>query len=275
MPVIIPNYRSLFATCSLCLCACSNSPDVSPLGQHISAAGYVMYYPARSNWGPGTVLTGSVINNRLSNVQEICTSLYSNLTPSNNNVALSSFQASQNHDLSLGIDLLGKVLGPDKSAKLGLSGKNAQDIDVSFGPSFEDSISGEGPFQNDGKPKRIKPACEAKLKDLKAKGALENSVFVITRALRSGINYDFGNDAEFKTNATLSITSKIGANAGAGWGTNGRTKLIVDGEAGLYLGAAKGGMISLTSWLPSDTISDGYYISTFETVNFDSISLQE
>jgi hypothetical protein len=86
--------------------------SVSRLEQSLRSAGYHLYNPIRSNWGPGFVFSGDVSNGRIVRIDEICPNLYADATaPNQSKILLPNYKTEDNSSLRIALDYLKKASG--------------------------------------------------------------------------------------------------------------------------------------------------------------------
>lgn len=216
--------RHVLATSALCALIISGSAhaQVRTLEKIVKDAGYRLYQPPRENWGPGTVFFGRVSGGKLRVDRLLCPGIFRTVTPSQAAVVLPDYTGTSDTDLSFGISLLEKVVGPDNAASLKGGYHAPRNVTVKWGPITEFSYFAASIYTPQGQLADVDPQCRAALRQVRQRGQMDR-VFVIDRAINlSSLTYIFkrGNDAtpsggsvggELKIAGLLSLNANIGA----------------------------------------------------------------
>src|SRR6266571_9177889 len=92
----------------------TGGPDLGPLEQALRNAGYQLYNPPRANWGPGFVFAGNVTNGRITNVEEVCPSLYTDVGSQDGvAIAMPDYTAKDDFTFQLSMNFLKKLIGAE------------------------------------------------------------------------------------------------------------------------------------------------------------------
>ena len=264
---------AILGTLPFIMAGTCDRPNLKGFEASLKEADYRMYYPARTNWGPNTVLAADLSGNRLKNVREICSELYLFVKPKTDSVALANYTATNDREFSLGVEFLKSFIGPDLSAKLGLEAEDKETLKIAFSNTVEDSLADTITVGKGGRARRIEPDCEKRLKQLKQSGEFQDRVFVVLRALRAGVSYSFKEASKFKADGQLTVAKALGAKAGVGWKSTGATSLTVKNSH--YVAVARGGLVKLAEWLPAGQISGGFYKSTLSPIDIEFIEVSD
>ncbi|RVU38884.1 hypothetical protein EOI86_06355 [Hwanghaeella grinnelliae] len=249
----------MVATILLFLTGCNGTANLSGFEASLNQAGYSIYYPLRENWGPNYVILGDLKDKKLVNVEEICPEglfEYERSLIRNSNVILANYSGHSDRDFSIGASLLEKVFGPSSSAKLGVETKQSSNVKIALTNTSEDSIAtSELIFDQTGMTRPIKKQCLARVKQLLDQGNA-NRLFVVVRAIKGQLRYEFSETNLFKAEAGLTLAKQVGASAGANWKAVGDTGLEVGGENPFFLGvASQGGLAKIADILPTGLAS--------------------
>ena len=227
---------------------CAVAQDLAALEKLLHAAGYQLYNPARADWGPGFVFAGDVVNGRISNVEEICPNLYSNMSLKGAAVVLANYKADDSFSFGVALNFLKNILGD----KLDIGGMAQDKVDVSWKNMREMSYTHMDQWLETGEPRPVAARCRAAIEDLKLKNRFKDRIFVITRAVApEALVYDFSRAAHADVNGSANFMRGLDvAVQGKGHITNG-TQLVVDQH--LFVGYAP--PIKIDDWLPSHLVS--------------------
>ncbi len=246
-------FLSFFALATGMGCLGSAGQSLRPLQQALESAGYHMYNPPRSNWGPGFVFEGDVANGRFVNAQEVCARLYSDLdTPGKAKIVLPSHQAKDNFSLRVAFNYLKKVLGFANDEADLLRIEQRQIGEVTWGDIWELYYGGMDKWLESGEARPVSAQCRRNIDDLKAKGKFKGRVFVIVRAVvPEWLNFDFGRNFKAEAGVSASLVPRISAGVqgkGEFWD---ETRLEI--REPLFVGYAP--PIEITDWLPTGEVA--------------------
>lgn len=184
-------------------------------------AGYRLYQPPRENWGPGTVFLGRVSGGKLKVERAICPSMFKTVAPVSAGVLLPDYSGTSDTDISLGISLLEKVVGPTNTANLQAGYRAPRNVTIKWGPIAEEAYFASSVYTSSGQTADVDAGCRAAIADVRARGRLKN-LFVIDRALKvASLTYTFkrGNDTapsgataggDLKIAGIINLTGKVG-----------------------------------------------------------------
>jgi hypothetical protein len=180
----------------------TNGPDLTPLEVAVENAGYHLYKPPRANWGPGFVFSGDVKGGRISNVEEICPNLYSDIGPQEGvPIALPNYTAKDDFTFSLSMRFLKSFAGPELDV-----GKIERErtVDVKWQNIREMSYTHADQWLPKGEPRPVERLCRSVIDDLKGKGRFQDRVFVIVRSIApESVTFDFSRTANLEGEAKL------------------------------------------------------------------------
>lgn len=247
-------------------------PDRAGFERALNDAGYIMYYPTRADWGPNTVLEAELENKILKNTKLLCQRAYRYpKIVENVKVTLSDYDARTEKEFSIGLELLKAVLGPKMTGKLNLDGKKTSALELKLENSREDSMAEEEKFDEDGNPRELMPQCYSLLKERKDKGTL-SQVFIVLRAIKSGVSYDLSKTTEFTGAAEVSVKDVVGVDPNGRWKIISNTEFLVDDDQ--YVGVATGGIVAINDFLPSGLVSGGYAWLVGDRIVIDSLEFE-
>jgi hypothetical protein len=223
--------------------------NLAALEKLLRAAGYQLYNPPRANWGPGFVFTGDVVNGRITNVEEVCPNLYSNMgQPQGAAVVLADYSATDSFSFGAALEFLKGLIG----GAVDLGGTDQRSVTVQWKNIRELSYTRMDQWLKAGEPRPVAPRCRAAIEDLKLKNKFKDRTFVITRAVAPEVLiYDLTQAAGGYAKGSAKFMSELqGAVGGEGHVTN-STQLVV--EHRLFIGYAP--PVKIDEWLPSNLVS--------------------
>jgi hypothetical protein len=219
--------------------------DFSALEKLLREAGYQLYNPPRANWGPGFVFTGDTVNGRITNVEEVCPNLYSNMGPlKGSTVILADYHASDSMSFNAAVDFLKSLT----VGALNLGGAAQRTVDVRWKNVQEFSYTHIDKWLKTGEPRPVEKRCRAAIDDLKVKNRFKDRVFVMVRAVAPEVLiYDFSKMAEADAKASAKLIQELNAAAEGKGHLGSETQLLIEKQ--LYLGHAA--PIKIDEWLPT------------------------
>lgn len=171
---------------------CTNT-GLEPLRKELEELGFTLYEPPRSNRGPGwTFNIVSTFDGRRV-PKTICENLYPQLELKPGNLTLAKLQTNSVLDLNLGIEFLKDLLINPIEAKAKL--KKVKEVSIKWKDVKSVEIPDNLKFDKKGKPIAIQADCLSDIRDLKAKKAFKNSVFMVQEVLLAHeLDYEFKTD---------------------------------------------------------------------------------
>jgi hypothetical protein len=242
--------------CGVAAGSTAHAQDLGALEQAMIQAGYHLYNPPRTNWGPGFVFSGDVNNGRIINVQEICPNLYVDLeAPTGATVVLPDFKAEDKFTFRLALDFLKRLVGADNSAKLELVRlEHERKVEVQWQDVREFAYSKVDQWLKSGEPRPVEQRCRSAIDDLRAKGRFKDRVYVIARAVAPEVlTFDFARSTAGEVGANATLGQALEAAAQGRAEVHNNTELRV--KQRLFVGYAA--PIKLEEWLPTGLVSGG------------------
>lgn len=219
----------------------------------LQANGYQMYNPPRGNWGPGFVFAGDVIDNKISNVREVCPNLYGDLdAPNKTKVVLANHKVEDSFSLSVAFNYLKRVTGfANNDADLvSIEGKRA--AEVTWGDINELSYSDMDKWLETGEARPIAKRCRAAIDDLKAKNRFKDHVFVIVRAVAPDfVTFDFSEALKGGVGVSAGFSQRLSAGIRGKGEFKEASRLEI--KERLFVGYAP--PFKIDDWLPTGFVS--------------------
>jgi hypothetical protein len=225
-------------------------PNLSKLDQALQAAGYHRYDPPRTNWGPGFVFAGDVSNHRITNVEEICPTLYENIgDPVSAKVIFPDYSATDAFSLQMTLNFMqAKLKGSANLAKL----EQKQSVEIRWENIREFSYSHADQWLETGEPRPIPKRCRLAIEDMRLKNRFQNRVFVITRAVApERLVYIYSEVVKNDTGASLEQSKNLKVSGDSKVEASGKTRLEIMER--MFLGYSP--PLQLEDWIPTDLLS--------------------
>lgn len=258
--------RACFTFFALILGHASDSAEaqeLSALEKALNNAGYQLYNPPRSNWGPGFVFSGDILNGRITNVKEVCPNLYGDAdAPQSAAILFPNYTAKDKLNFGAALHFLRGLFGLDFDL-------NAVDrertVEVKWQNIRETSYSEMDRWLADGAIKPIPIQCRRAIENLQGRNAFAGRVFVIVRAVApESLIYDFSSTVNAQGSATAELWKAAQVKVqGQGVSTS-ATQLEV--RKRLYVGYAA--PVKLSEWIDTGQSSGELVRVTGETTNF-------
>jgi hypothetical protein len=225
------------------------SQSLAPLERALESAGYHIYNPPRSNWGPGFVFEGDVLNGRFSNAHEVCSRLYAELAaPNKAKVVLASHEANDIFGLRLAFNYLKKIFGFANDDSDLVRIEQQRTAEVAWGDIWEMSYTRMDKWLESGEPRPVNKQCRSAIDELKAQKRFNGRVFVILRAVAPDrLNFNFERDFQAQAGASAKLGAQIEAGIKGKGEFKDRTHLEISEP--LFVGYAS--PIAITDWLPT------------------------
>jgi hypothetical protein len=244
--------RFLIAICVVLVASTTRAAvaqTLEPLEGQLKAAGYQLYKPPRSNWGPGFVFTGDIAGDRIIKVEEVCPNLYDIEAPQASRIDLGNYSAEGSFSLGLAIRFLKALLGVDLNVD---QVEREHKVAVKWRNLREFSFSHMDQWLESGQPRPIAKKCSLAIDDLKAKNQFADRVFVIVRAVApESLVYDFSESLTTQGSASAQLLQGVKANAQV----KGQMKDGTHLEISQFLFVGYAPPVKLKDWLPTGQVS--------------------
>jgi hypothetical protein len=235
-------------TCLILACAVdiANAQDLGALERALNAAGYQLYNPPRSNWGPGFAFYGDIVDGKITNVREICPNLYGDVdAPRSADILLPDYTAKDSLSFSAAIRFLKGLFGFNVDVD---KVEQERSIEVKWQNIRETSYSEMDKWLRDGTIRPIPIQCRRAIESLQGRRTFENHVFVIIRAVApESLKYDFSAAAKAQGSASAQLWKESQAKVQAGMASTVGTQLEI--RQRLYVGYSR--PVRLTEWIDS------------------------
>jgi hypothetical protein len=224
--------------------------DFESLNRTLHAAGYQLYIPPRQNWGPGFVFAGEIVNDRITNVEEICPNLYADLgSPEGAAVVLGDYRAADTYSFGLTLDFLKGLLGG--ALDLGRV-ERERTADVRWHNVREISYSHMDQWLETGEPRPIAKRCRLAIEDLQAKNRFKGRIFVIVRAIApESLIFDFSRAINTEVGPSVKFSGQLKV-AAQGKGEI-KNDTLLEVKQRLFIGYAP--PVKIQDWLPTGLVS--------------------
>jgi hypothetical protein len=208
------------------LLSCTSEPDLSALEKPLNAAGYQLFNPPRSNWGPGFVFSGDIVGGRLVNVGEVCPNLYGDEEPPRSaKILLPNYTAKDSLTFGAAVRFLRSAFGLDVDVD---KVERERLIEVKWQNVSEMSYALMDNWLRDGTVKPIPIECRNAIQRLQGQQKFENRVFVLTRAIApESLKYEFSAALNAKGSASADLWKVSEAKAQAEGGTANATQIEI------------------------------------------------
>ena len=228
----------------------SGTPDLTKLDRALETAGYRRYNPPRTNWGPGFVFAGDVVDHRIANVQAICPDLYANSgEPQTAEIVLSDYAAKDNFSFGLAVNFLKEQL--KGGFDLGTIEREGS-VDIQWVNIREMSYSHMDKWLETGEPRPIAKPCRLAIDDIKSKNRFKDRIFVIVRAVApEKLVYDFSRAAKMQAGASGEFLNTLKGSAQGQAQMTDSTRLQITRR--MYIGYAS--PLKLEDWTPTNLLS--------------------
>ena len=229
---------------SLLIGGCSTT-GTTFLEKELREYGFTMYKPPRSNRGPGWVFHFVKTFDGHTVLSTVCETLYKDQSTIDGSVVLPNIKRESSVDISSAIDLLAGIVKDPPTAQAGL--KDVTKVVINWGPIKSIELSPTNKVTRDGKRIKVDEGCYSELENLKARGELGHTVFVVQEALVAQ-NFKYNFDAHADTSAKLKgqYKSILGAQF------DGRVRSVGEAELEIRQDTFIGFIaVALENWLPT------------------------
>ena len=250
-------------------CSVSKEPNFSRLDSILSSLNPPMtrFNPARSDWGPGFVFEGDVIDGVIRNISPICENILGDSPFTEANIKLANYTVESDSEFKVSIEFLKNLIKEENSAKLDLSSiRNKEDATIIWSDTKNQYYRLEDIFLNSGEPRPIPVKCISAINLLKDRGKYEKRVFIILSTISATkFKYEFNEEKISKIGIDTNIADTLTGVAGVDFSSKGKTDLEISGEK-LFIGYAK--PVLVVNWIPSGLISGDQFSVDVEPVNY-------
>jgi len=223
---------------------------LGPLAKELSNYDYSFYNPPRSNHGPGWTFRFVKTHDGKTVTQTVCENLYPDIQTLDGSLSLPAIKDKETRAIDFSVNLLDGLIKNVGEAKLNLSNNKIQEISIKWGPVTSKEIPLERRFDKNGKVVPISPRCHATLLDLKNRGELENSIFVVQEAaIVNSLVYDAKVDSSIQGSVNFSFKKLLEFTPKAKVTENNQTSLVI--EASRYVGYRA---VALMEFVPTNLL---------------------